>query len=146
MQTRTAAAVLVFLAACGAKGPAARIQTRAGRVDVALEVAATPERRSRGLMYRKELADGHGMLFVFDEDDDHQFWMKNTLIPLDMIFITVEGQIAGVHKNATPMSEVGISVGTPSRYVLEVPGGWAERNGLAVGDRVEFIGVPEVRA
>jgi uncharacterized membrane protein (UPF0127 family) len=74
-------------------------------------------------MYRSELADGHGMLFVFDADANHEFWMKNTLIPLDMIFITVDGQIAGVRKNATPMSEVGISVGTPSRYVLEVPAG-----------------------
>ena len=145
MQTGTAAAVLVLLAACGPNGPTARIQTRAGRVDVALEIASTPEARSRGLMYRQELADGHGMLFVFDEDANHEFWMKNTVIPLDMIFITVDGQVAGVHKNATPMSTAGISVGTPSRYVLEVPGGWAERRGVAVGDRVEFIGVPEVR-
>ena len=145
MQTRTAAALLLLLAACGTKGPAARIQTRGGRVDLALEIAATPETRSRGLMYRHELADGHGMLFVFDVDANHEFWMKNTLIPLDMIFITVDGQIAGVKKNTTPMSTAGISVGTPSRYVLEVPGGWAERRGVAVGDRVEFIGVPEVR-
>jgi len=144
MQTRTAAAVLVLLAACAQKGPIARIEARGGRVDVALEVAATPETRSRGLMYRSELADGHGMLFVFDVDANHEFWMKNTLIPLDMIFITVDGQVAGVKKNTTPMSTAGISVGTPSRYVLEVPGGWAERRGVAVGDRVEFIGVPEV--
>jgi uncharacterized protein len=145
MQTRTAAALLVLLAACGPQRPAARIQTRGGRVDVALEIAATPVTRERGLMYRRELPDGHGMLFVFDADANHEFWMKNTLIPLDMIFITVDGQVAGVHKNATPMSTAGISVGTPSRYVLEVPGGWAERQGVAVGDRVEFVGVPEVR-
>ena len=144
MQTRTAAAVLVLLAACAPKGPIARIEARGGRVDVALEVAATPETRSRGLMYRSELADGHGMLFVFDDDANHEFWMKNTLIPLDMIFITVDGHVAGVKKNTTPMSTAGISVGTPSRYVLEVPGGWAERRGVVVGDRVDFIGVPEV--
>jgi uncharacterized protein len=141
MQTRTAATLLLLLAACGPQGPTARIQTRGGRADVALEVAATPETRSRGLMYRRELADGHGMLFVFDVDANHEFWMKNTLIPLDMIFITVDGQVAGVHKNATPMSTAGISVGTPSRYVLEVPGGWAERHGVATGDRVELVGV-----
>jgi uncharacterized membrane protein (UPF0127 family) len=145
MQTRTVAAVLVLLAACAQKGPTARIETRGGRVDVALEVAATPETRSRGLMYRRELADGHGMLFVFDDDANHEFWMKNTLIPLDMIFITVDGHVAGVRKNATPMSTAEISVGTPSRYVLEVPGGWAERRGVAVGDRVEFVGVAEAR-
>ena len=146
MQTRTAAAVLVLLAACGPNSPTARIQTRGGRVDVSLEVAATPETRSRGLMYRRELADGHGMLFVFDVDANHEFWMKNTLIPLDMIFITVDGLVAGVKKNTTPMSTAGISVGTPSRYVLEVPGGWAERRGVAVGDRVEFVGVAAPRA
>ena len=146
MQTRAAAALLLLVGACAQKGPAARIQTRAGRVEVALEVAASPETRSRGLMYRRELPDGHGMLFVFDADANHEFWMKNTLIPLDMIFITVDGRIAGVHKNATPLSTAGISVGTPSRYVLEVPGGWAERRGVAVGDLVEFVDVPEVRA
>ena len=144
MQTRTAAALLVLLAACSPSGPTARIQTRTGRVDVALEVAATPESRTRGLMYRHELADGHGMLFIFDEDANHEFWMKNTLIPLDMIFITIDGHVAGVHKNATPLSTAQISVGTPSRYVLEVPGGWAERRGVAVGDRVEFVGVSQV--
>jgi uncharacterized protein len=145
MQTRTAAAVLVLLAACAPSGgPTARIETRSGRVDVALEIAATPEARSRGLMYRQELADGHGMLFVFDEDANHEFWMKNTLIPLDMIFITVDGHVAGVRKNATPLSTAQISVGTPSRYVLEVPGGWAERRGVAVGDRVEFVAVSQV--
>ena len=141
MQTRTAAAVLVLLAACGPNGPTARIQTRAGRADVSLEVAATPATRSRGLMYRRELADGHGMLFVFDVDANHEFWMKNTLIPLDMIFITVDGRIVGVHANAIPLSTAGVSVGTPSRYVLEVPGGWAAKKGIAVDDRVELMGV-----
>ena len=141
MQTRTAAAVLVLLAACAPKGPIARIEARGGRVDVALEVAATPETRSRGLMYRRELADGHGMLFVFDEDDDHQFWMKNTLIPLDMIFIAADGRVVGVRANTTPLSNANVGVGTPSRFVLEVPGGWAARRGVATNDRVELRGV-----
>jgi uncharacterized protein len=146
MQIRAAATLLAVLAACsGPTGPVARVQTRGGRVDVALEVAATPETRARGLMYRRELADGHGMLFVFDADQDHEFWMKNTLIPLDMIFIAVDGSVVGVAPNATPLSTAGVSVGKPSRYVLEVPGGWAARRGIAAGDRVEFVGVPRVR-
>jgi uncharacterized membrane protein (UPF0127 family) len=146
MQIR-ASAFLVLVAACGAPdGPVARVQTRNGRVDVALEVAATPETRSRGLMYRRDLAEGRGMLFVFDADADHEFWMKNTLIPLDMIFIAADGRVVGVAPNATPLSTAGVSVGKPSRYVLEVPGGWAAKRGIAAGDRVEFVGVPPARS
>jgi uncharacterized membrane protein (UPF0127 family) len=92
-------------------------------------------------MYRTSLAEGHGMLFVFDEDASHSFWMKNTLIPLDMLFIARDGTVVGIHPNATPLSTADIRVGTPSRYVLEVPGGWAARHGVAAGARVELRGV-----
>jgi uncharacterized membrane protein (UPF0127 family) len=92
-------------------------------------------------MYRNTLADGHGMLFVFDSDVDHQFWMKNTLIPLDMLFIAADGRIVGIHPEATPLSTAQIGVGVPSRYVLEVPGGWSKRRGVARDDRIEFRGV-----
>ena len=139
MQIRAAVVLLALVAACGGpSGPVARVQTRAGRVDVALEVAATPETRARGLMYRRELADGRGMLFVFDADEDHEFWMKNTLIPLDMIFIGADQAIVGIHPNAVPLSTATVGVGRPSRWVLEVPGGWAARRGVASGDRVEL--------
>ena len=142
MQIR-ALLVLVLAAACsgGARGPVARIETARGTAEVGLEVAATPEARNRGLMYRESLADGRGMLFVFEDDADHDFWMKNTLIPLDMIFIDAERQVVGVHANATPLSTASISIGAPSRYVLEVPGGWAARHGVATGDRVVLDGV-----
>jgi len=109
--------------------------------EVSLEVAATPAERERGLMYRSSLAEGRGMLFVFDEDGNHGFWMKNTLIPLDMLFIARDGTVVGVHANATPLSTANISVGKSSRYVLEVPGGWAARHGIAAGARVELRGV-----
>jgi uncharacterized membrane protein (UPF0127 family) len=89
-------------------------------------------------MYRSELADGHGMLFVFPEESDHRFWMKNTLIPLDMIFIGADGTIVGIHRDATPLSTAPVGVGRPSRYVLEVPGGWTGRTGVAPGQRVEL--------
>jgi hypothetical protein len=92
-------------------------------------------------MYRTALPEGRGMLFVFDRDADHGFWMKNTLIPLDMLFIAADGRLVGIHANATPLSTAQITAGAPSRFVLEVPGGFAARHGVATGDRVEFAGV-----
>jgi len=119
----------------------AAIQGAGGAVEVALEVAATPAERERGLMYRSSLAEGRGMLFVFDQDGNHTFWMRNTLIPLDMLFIARDGMVVGIHANATPLSTANISVGKPSRYVLEVPGGWTARHGIAAGAQVEFRGL-----
>jgi uncharacterized membrane protein (UPF0127 family) len=118
------------------------IRTAHGPVAVTVEVAATEAARERGLMYRTALAEGTGMLFVFPAAAEHAFWMKNTLIPLDMIFIADDRRIVGVHADAVPLSTAPISVGAPSRYVLEVPGGFAARRGIAVGDVVELAGVP----
>ena len=134
--------LLVVLAlACGAGGPVAAIHSAGGVTEVALEVATTPAAQERGLMYRTSLADGHGMLFVFPAESEHQFWMKNTLIPLDMLFIAADGRIVGIHADATPLSTVPVGVGKPSRFVLEVPGGFAARRGIAPGDRVELRGL-----
>ena len=132
---------LAALSACRPDGPLAVIHTAGGPVRVTLEVATTPEALAKGLMYRNALPDGHGMLFVFAADADHRFWMKNTLIPLDMLFIAADGRIVGIHAEATPLSTAQVGVGRPSRYVLEVPGGWAARRGVAAGDRVELVGV-----
>jgi len=142
MQIRALAALELALAcSSGARGPVARFASAQGTAEVALEIADTPPARNRGLMYRNALPDGRGMLFVFQEDAEHEFWMKNTFIPLDMIFISADRRIVGVHANATPQSTASIGVGAPSRYVLEVPGGWAARHGIARGDRVELDGV-----
>ncbi len=124
--------------------PSARVlvETAAGpRHPVDVEVARTPAELQRGLMFRRELAAGAGMLFVFPESDDHSFWMKNTLIPLDMIFISEDGRIAGIVERAEPLTETPRTVGRPSRYVLEVNGGWAAANGVKPGDGVRFEGV-----
>jgi hypothetical protein len=142
MQIRNTLILLVLLVACRPSGPTARIHAARGPIDVSLELANTPEKLQRGLMYRQSLADDHGMLFIFPQDADHEFWMKNTYISLDMIFIAVDGRIVGIQPNATPLSEAGVGVGRPSRYVLEVPGGYAARRGIAPGDRVELRGVP----
>jgi len=136
-----ALALLALVAGCRDHGPVAAIRGPGGAVEVSLEVAATPAERERGLMYRSSLAEGRGMLFVFDEDGNHTFWMRNTLIPLDMLFIARDGTVVGIHANATPLSTANISVGKPSRYVLEVPGGWAARHGIAAGAQVEFRGL-----
>ena len=143
MRAAVAAVLILFVlpAGCRDGGPMAVIRGSGGAVEVSLEVAATPAERERGLMYRSSLAEGRGMLFVFDDDQDRTFWMKNTLIPLDMLFIARDGTVVGVHPDATPYSTANISVGRPSRYVLEVPGGYAARHGIAAGARVEFRGV-----
>lgn len=108
---------------------------------VEVEVAATPESRARGLMWREELPSGQGMLFVFAEEEVQSFWMRNTLIPLDMLFIDSEGRIVGIVERAQPRTLTGRSVGVPGRYVLEVPGGWCQSKGIATGDTVEFEGL-----
>ena len=138
---RAAAAAALALAGCRDRGPVAVIRGPGGAVEVSLEVAATPAERERGLMYRTSLAEGRGMLFVFDADGNQSFWMKNTLIPLDLLFIARDGTVVGIHANATPLSTADIAVGKASRYVLEVPGGWAARHGISAGARVEFRGV-----
>jgi uncharacterized protein len=136
------AAMAVLVPACRGGTPTARVHTAAGVVSIALEVAATPEAMHRGLMYRTALADGTGMLFVFPDDAEHSFWMKNTLIPLDMLFLDAGGRVVGIHANAKPLSTLPITVGVPSRYVIEVPGGWAAGHGIAPGDRVELPDLP----
>jgi len=131
---------LAAMAACGSDAPRVVAHTSAGPRTIVVEVVDTPSARTRGLMYRQELADGTGMLFVFDEESDHAFWMKNTFIPLDMIFVSSDRRVVGVHERARPHSLAPISVKRPSRWVIEVPGGWAARAGIAVGDRIDLPG------
>lgn len=101
-----------------------------------VEMAVTPEQRSTGLMFRKELPEGRGMLFDFEVETPVSMWMRNTFIPLDMIFIRADGRIARVAENTTPMSEAIIPSGAPVKGVLEVIGGTAKKFGIAAGDRV----------
>jgi len=101
-----------------------------------VEIADTELARERGLMFRKELPPGRGMLFDFHREQQVGFWMKNTLIPLDMIFIDGRGRIVSIEQDAKPMSEDVIMSGGQVRAVLEVDGGTARRLGIAPGDRV----------
>jgi len=122
--------------------PRVTLESPSGRsTAVDVEVARTPAEQERGLMFRERLAPGTGMLFVFPASQDHVFWMRNTLIPLDMIFIDERGVVVGVVERAEPLSERGRSAGAPSRYVLEVPGGFAAEHGVRAGDRARLEGI-----
>lgn len=107
---------------------------------VEVEVADDDARRERGLMFRKEMPEDRGMLFVFGEEGEHPFWMKDTLVPLDMIFIDSSGRITGIVERARPLS-LDLRSGGPSRYVLEVAGGWTAARGVKAGDRVRIEGL-----
>lgn len=140
------------LAAADAPAAAPRVivESPSGRsASVRVEVARTDPERERGLMFRRELGADDGMLFVFPESSDHVFWMKNTFVALDMIFLSVDdedggggvGVVVGIVANAEPMTTTPRGVGVPSRFVLEVNGGWSATHGLARGDRVRFEGI-----
>ena len=108
-----------------------------------VEIADTPAKRELGLQYRRELAENRGMLFLFAEEREQTFWMKNTPIPLDMIFINQDHKIVGIVEQAVPFSLDSRSVAAPSRFVLEINGGLARGYGIQPGDRVRFEGVAE---
>jgi uncharacterized membrane protein (UPF0127 family) len=103
---------------------------------ISVEVADTPGEQKHGLMNRTSLPRDAGMLFVFNNDDSRYFWMDNTLIPLDMIFIASNLTIIDIHENAMPLSRDIIASSGPCRYVLEINGGLCAANGINVGDRV----------
>lgn len=115
---------------------ALEIATRSGVVVLEVEVARTEKQRETGLMYRKELPERQGMLFDFRVDQPVYMWMKNTYIPLDMLFIRSDGSIARIEAMTTPFSERTISSGEPVRAVLEIGGGAAKRLGIAPGDKM----------
>jgi uncharacterized membrane protein (UPF0127 family) len=122
--------------------PAVTVDVGGRKLAFRVELAVNPEEQARGLMYRTELAPDAGMLFVFDESRVQTFWMKNTLIPLDMIFIGSDRRIAGIVENAEPQTLTERRVAAPSQYVLEIGGGLSQRLGIRPGATVEFSGVP----
>ena len=106
-----------------------------------VEVADTAEKRRWGLMYRTGLGADQGMLFVFPEERNQSFWMKNTPLSLDLIFMDRRRRVVGIVHDAVPFSTRSVSVGVPSRYVLEVRAGLARRHGIVTGDAARFEGV-----
>jgi uncharacterized membrane protein (UPF0127 family) len=112
------------------------IVSKTGVHPFAVEVVSTEADRAKGLMYRKSLPEGQGMLFDFQTDQDVSFWMQNTYIPLDMIFIRGDGRIANIVENTEPMSTKMIPSRGPVRGVLEVIGGTTRKLGITAGDKV----------
>ena len=112
------------------------IASKTGVHAFAVELADNDADRAKGLMYRKELPEGRGMLFDFHRDQEVGFWMQNTYIPLDMIFIRGDGRILRIAENTEPLSTRLVPSGGPVRAVLEVIGGTARKLGIAPGDRV----------
>ena len=108
-----------------------------GTARFSVAVADDPAERAQGLMFVEELGPREGMLFVYEaERPGIAFWMRNTLIPLDMIFADAEGVVVSVHANAMPLDETPIPAGAPAQFVLEVPGGRAAALGIEAGDRL----------
>jgi len=118
------------------------IATRHGRRNFRVEVAATPAQQERGLMFRTSLAPDAGMIFPMSPARPATFWMKNTLIPLDMIFVRENGTIARIAANTRPETLDLVDSGEPVVAVLEIAGGGAAKQGIAAGDRVRWPGGP----
>ncbi|RYI12116.1 MAG: DUF192 domain-containing protein [Acetobacteraceae bacterium] len=117
-----------------------------GHESFAVEVADDNEERARGLMFRTELAPASGMLFVYDSPREPNFWMKNTLIPLDMVFADATGTVTRVHANAMPGDLTPIDGGPGVQFVLEINGGLAAKLGLVPGAELRHPSVPADKA
>jgi uncharacterized protein len=138
--------VLALAAACQDHRPAVDLKPKSGpAVRVFVEVAETPDLQTRGLMYRTHLEPDRGMIFLFDGEKVHSFWMKNTVIPLDMLFISRDGRIVGIAENTEPFSLKPVGPAVPCQAVLEVNGGFAATHGLAVGDTVAYRNISSAK-
>lgn len=115
---------------------ALHIDTRHGPIRFTVEVAADEGSREYGLMYRRAMADSHGMIFDFRTPQATSFWMENTFIPLDMLFVAADGRIVNIAANAKPHDRTPVPSAGPIRAVIEINGGLAEKLGIRAGDRV----------
>ena len=117
-----------------------------GQARFSVEIADTPESQARGLMFRDSLPRGAGMLFLYDRPQRVAFWMRNTFIPLDMIFMDASGTVTRVHHEAVPLDETPIDGGPGVLAVLEINGGLARRLGIAVGSEMRHPRLPQTDA
>jgi uncharacterized membrane protein (UPF0127 family) len=117
-------------------------ETDAGERTFTIEIADDPGERSRGLMFRREMDKSHGMLFVFEENQPVGFWMKNTPLPLDLVFIGQDGKVRAVEKGE-PFSEAPIGPAEPVQFVLELNAGTAAASGIEEGDLIRHPAISE---
>lgn len=135
-------AMLFFLTACSEKITTAIVQTEKESVTYTLEIADTPETMAKGLMYRKEMALDHGMLFVFEKKHPQpvMMWMKNTLISLDMLFLDEQKTIIGIAENTIPLSLKTISpTKKQTKFVIELNAGEVKKHHIKIGDKVLYV-------
>jgi uncharacterized membrane protein (UPF0127 family) len=111
-------------------------------ITIDIEIPDTYEEITRGLMYRRIMAETEGMLFVHDKFKARFFWMKNTYIPLDMIFVDKKMQIVKIEKSTTPLSEELISVPKETYYTIEVNAGFCDQHGIEIGDSIKALKIP----
>jgi uncharacterized membrane protein (UPF0127 family) len=130
--------LLLFGLATARAADAGRLvfETATGSHAFSVELAATPQQREVGLMYRRSLAEDRGMLFDFGAPQAVSMWMQNTYVSLDMVFVREDGRVRRVEERTEPLSTRIVSSGAPVRYVVEIVGGAAARIGLKPGDRV----------
>lgn len=117
-----------------------------GQAAFNIEIADDDSERSRGLMFRESLSASAGMLFVYDTPQRAVFWMRNTLIPLDMIFADETGTVTFIHENAVPLDETPIDGGNGVKFVLEINGGLSSRLGLEVGNQIRHPSIDQTKA
>ena len=132
--------LMIFLANCAKKSNQISISSGERLIKVNVEIADDNYERQQGLMFRESLNENNGMVFVFEDENFQSFWMKNTLIPLDIIFIDKNFKIVDI-KNAMPCNEdpcAAYDSAKPAKYVLEVNGGFAAKNSIEAGDKVDL--------
>ena len=105
---------------------------------ITIQIADNNAERAEGLMWRKYMPENEGMLFIFGDQELLTFWMKNTYIPLDMVFANKEGKIVRIYPDAAPLSEASISSNRPAKYVVELNAGFCAKYDINVGDKIEF--------
>jgi uncharacterized membrane protein (UPF0127 family) len=148
MKALLALLLLTGQAATAAECRDAQVDLRGpkGQARFSVEIADTGPERAEGLMFREKMAATHGMLFVYDKAGPVAFWMENTLIPLDMIFVGADGTVVSVHENARPLDRTGIPSGAPAQFVLEINGGMAARLGIAAGSQMRHPRIAQATA
>jgi uncharacterized membrane protein (UPF0127 family) len=103
-----------------------------------VEIADTPYKTAQGLMFRERMENNHGMIFIFEDDQPRSFWMKNTVLALDMVFVNSKMEIVTIHKNTTPYSEQTYPSTAPAKYVIEVNAGYTDQYKITVGGTIRF--------
>jgi uncharacterized protein len=120
------------------------VETPSGVVIFQAEIADSPSERQKGLMFREQMGEKEGMLFLFAEESPRSFWMRNTLIPLDMIFVRADRTILGIVENAEPKTDTSRGVEGASQFVLEINGGASKKLGIEAGQTITFMApIPE---